>query len=142
MLIWFVVIYLLMLAFALNTGASIFKMVENAYKITLVSAFFPLFLGLYWKRATTQGALAGIAAGFFTWVLLEFFGANNEVWLPQLIGFCAAGAGRVAGSLLPQVAGRAAPLHPEAHAPHAHPSSLTHHVPATGRHHPPGSGQH
>ena len=38
----------IVLAFALNTSASIFKMVKNAYKITLVSAFFPLFLGLYW----------------------------------------------------------------------------------------------
>ncbi len=127
---------LIVLLFALNTSASIFKMVENAYKITLVSAFFPLFLGLYWKRATTQGALTGIAAGFFTWILLEFFGTNNEVWLPQLLGFAAAGAGMIAGSLSPQVVGRPTPLHPETHAPHAHASSLTHHVPATGHHHP------
>jgi Na+/proline symporter len=124
----------IVLAFALNSGASIFKMVENAYKITLVVAFFPLFLGLYWKRATTQGALTAIAAGFFTWVLLEFFGTNNEVWLPQLVGFLAAGAGMAAGSLLPQVVGRPTPLHPDAHAPHSHPASLTHHVPATGHH--------
>jgi SSS family solute:Na+ symporter len=132
----------IVLTFALNSGASIFKMVENAYKITLVSAFWPLFLGLYWKRATTQGALAGIACGFFTWVLLEFFGTNNEVWLPQLVGFIAAGAGIVAGSLLPQVVGHPTPLHPEAHAPHAHPSSLTHHVPATGHHHGSAHTQH
>jgi Na+/proline symporter len=131
----------IVLAFALNSGASIFKMVENAYKITLVSAFFPLFLGLYWKRATTQGALTGIAAGFFTWVLLEFFGTNNEVWLPQLVGFAAAGAGMVAGSLLPQIVGYATPLHPETHTPHPHPASLTHHVPATGHHHH-GGAQH
>jgi solute:Na+ symporter, SSS family len=125
----------IVLLFALNSTASIFKMVENAYKITLVSAFFPLFLGLYWKRATTQGALAGIACGFCTWVLLEFFGTHNEVWLPQLIGFCAAGLGMAAGSLLPQVIGRATPPHPEAHAPHAHASAQ--HVPATGHHHHP-----
>ena len=137
MLIWFVVIYLLILVFALNSAASIFKRVENAYKITLVSAFFPLFLGLYWKRATTQGALASIAAGFLTWVLLEFFGTNNEVWLPQLVGFLAAGAGMILGSLLPQVLGHLTPLNSDAHAPHAHPASHTHHVPATGHHHSP-----
>ena len=91
------------LAFALNSGATIFKMVENAYKITLVSAFFPLLLGLYWKRATTQGALAGIVAGFSTWVALELFGADDAVWPPQLVGFLAAGAAMVAGSLLPQL---------------------------------------
>jgi SSS family solute:Na+ symporter len=130
---------LIVLTFALNSAASIFKMVENAYKITLVSAFWPLFLGLYWKRATTQGALAGIACGFFTWVLLEFFGTNNEVWLPQLVGFIAAGAGMALGSLLPQVVGHATPLHPEALAPHPHPASLTHHVPATGHHHHDGT---
>jgi SSS family transporter len=91
------------LAFALNSGASIFKMVENAYKITLVSAFFPLLLGLYWKRATTQGALAGVIAGFSTWIALELFGADDAVWPPQLVGFLAAGAAMVAGSLLPQL---------------------------------------
>ena len=34
------------LAFALNSDATIFKMVESAYKITLVSAFIPLFAGI------------------------------------------------------------------------------------------------
>ena len=124
----------IVLLFALNSGASIFKMVENAYKITLVTAFFPLFLGLYWQRATTQGALTSIAAGFFTWVLLEFYGTNNEVWLPQLVGFLAAGTGMILGSLLPQVMGHPTPLHPQTH---AHPASHTHHVPATGHHHSP-----
>jgi Na+/proline symporter len=90
------------LAFALNSEASIFKMVENAYKVTLVSAFFPLFLGLYWKRATTQGALAGIAAGLTSWIVLELAG-DDGVWPPQLVGFLAAGAAMVAGSLLPQI---------------------------------------
>jgi Na+/proline symporter len=96
------------LAFALNSESSIFKMVENAYKVTLVSAFFPLFLGLYWKRATSQGALAGIVAGLSTWLLFEYFGGGDgAVWPPQLVGFLAAGAAMVAGSLAPQCYGRA-----------------------------------
>ena len=41
--------------FALNSDASIYKMVENAYKVTLVGAFVPLVCGLYWKRATNLG---------------------------------------------------------------------------------------
>jgi Na+/proline symporter len=136
----------IVLAFALNSGASIFKMVENAYKITLVVAFFPLFLGLYWKRTTTQGALAGIAAGFCVWVLLEFFGTDNDAWPPQLFGFLAAGISMVAGSLLPQVIGRPTPdarhhgAHglPESHgAPglHGHAAGHTNHVAATTHHH-------
>ena len=92
------------LVFALNSEATIFRMVENAYKVTLVTAFFPLFLGLYWKRATTQGALSGILAGLTAWIALELAGGGEDVvWPPQLVGFLAAGAAMVAGSLLPQV---------------------------------------
>ena len=94
------------LAFALNTESTIFKMVENAYKVTLVSAFFPLFLGLYWKRATSQGALAGVVTGLATWLLLEFYAADGAVWPPQLVGFLAAGAAMMAGSLAPQWYGK------------------------------------
>ena len=46
------------LIFALNSQASIFKMVESAYKVTLVAAFIPLVAGLYWRRANTHGAKA------------------------------------------------------------------------------------
>ena len=42
-------------------------MVGNAYKVTLVAAVVPLFAGLFWKRATTQGALLAIAAGMGLW---------------------------------------------------------------------------
>ncbi len=90
------------LAFALNTQASIFKMVENAYKVTLVAAFIPLFAGLYWPRANNQGALCAIAAGLTTWIVLELVGPQTPVWPPQLVGFLMAGAGMVGGSLLPR----------------------------------------
>ena len=43
--------------YALFSDATIYKMVENAYKITLVAAFMPLAAGIYWRRATRQGAL-------------------------------------------------------------------------------------
>ncbi|MFN7085617.1 MAG: sodium:solute symporter family protein [Burkholderiales bacterium] len=125
----------IVLAFALNSGSSIFKMVENAYKVTLVTAFFPLFLGLYWKRANTQGALFAIAGGFSTWALLEIFGGDfTQIWLPQLVGFLAAGAAMIVGSLLPHFVGKPTPR-PETHAPHPHPESLTHHVASTLHHH-------
>ncbi|MBM4124607.1 MAG: sodium:solute symporter [Nitrospira sp.] len=91
----------IVLVFALNSEATIFKMVESAYKVTLVAAFFPLFAGLYWKRATTQGALCAIAAGLTTWMAFELLGPQQPVWPPQLAGFLMAGAGMVAGSLLP-----------------------------------------
>ena len=83
----------MVLAFALNSEASIFKMVESAYKVTLVAAFIPLVAGLYWTRATSQGALAAIGAGLVTWIWLELFGSDNDVCPPQLVGFLMAGAG-------------------------------------------------
>ncbi|MDP9131506.1 MAG: sodium:solute symporter, partial [Nitrospirota bacterium] len=85
-----------------NSEASIFRMVESAYKVTLVAAFVPLCAGLYWSRATTQGALLAITTGLVTWITLELSGSRPPVWPPQLVGFLAASAGMVAGSLLPQ----------------------------------------
>jgi Na+/proline symporter len=90
------------LVFALNSHASIFKMVESAYKITLVAAFIPLCAGLYWRRATTQGALFAITGGLVTWVALEWLGREGSIWPPQLVGFLVAAVGMVVGSLLPQ----------------------------------------
>lgn len=94
------------LTIALWSDASIYKLVVNTYKITLVAAFIPLFAGLYWARATTQGALCAIGLGVVSWVGLELLGPSDAVWPPQLIGFLVAGGGMVAGSLLPQRAQR------------------------------------
>src|SRR6185369_1925698 len=66
----------IVLGFALYSNASIFKMVENAYKITLAGAFVPLFFGAFWKRATTQGALAAIFGGLCAWLLVELLVDN------------------------------------------------------------------
>lgn len=87
--------------FAMNTGSSIYKMVENAYKVTLVAAFVPLAFGLYWKRATTQGALASIFLGIGSWVVLEYV-APEGLWPPQLVGVLLSMAGMLVGSLVPQ----------------------------------------
>lgn len=46
-------------------------MVESAYKITLAGAFIPLIFGAFWKRATSQGALAAIIGGIGSWVMIE-----------------------------------------------------------------------
>ena len=61
----------LVLGFALVSDASIFEMVESAYKITLAGAFVPLFFGAYWQRATAQGALFAIFGGVASWISLE-----------------------------------------------------------------------
>ncbi|MES2936231.1 MAG: sodium:solute symporter family protein [Pseudomonadota bacterium] len=96
----------LVLAYAIRMkGTSIYDLVSSAYQITLVGAFVPLVTGLYWKRATTQGAIVSLAAGIVVWVL--FMPQINEplskMFPGQLAGLIAAFAGMVIGSLAPQV---------------------------------------
>jgi SSS family solute:Na+ symporter len=86
------------MAFALASEASIYQMVQNAYKVTLVSAFAPLVLGLYWKRSTTAGALLAVVAGLGTWLLMELV-APDALVPPQLVGLGFSFAGMVLGSL-------------------------------------------
>ena len=92
----------IVLTFALRSNAPIFKMVENAYKITLVGAFVPLFFGAYWKKSTTQGAFVSIISGVSSWLLIEIFAGEDTLFPPQLIGFAFSLLGMIAGSLLPQ----------------------------------------
>lgn len=93
--------------YSLSSGTTIHKMVENAYKVTLVSAFIPLVAGIYWRRATTQGAMLAIVLGLGSWILMEIFlPEGDSIWPPQLVGLLCAAIGMVAGSLLPEVYGR------------------------------------
>lgn len=85
----------------MSQGTSIYDMVGNAYKVTLVTAFVPLVMGLYWKSASNQGALCAVIGGLATWLLMERFGGDS-IWPPQLAGLLASFAGMLVGSLLPQ----------------------------------------
>ncbi len=82
-------------------GTSIYEMVSGAYQVTLVGAFIPLVFGLYWPRATTQGAIFSIVLGLVTWLLFLATPAGNE-FPAQLAGIVAAFGGMVIGSLGPQ----------------------------------------
>lgn len=95
--------------FALNSNLSIFHMVENAYKVTLVSAFVPLAFGLFWKRATRQGGLAAILLGLSSWLTAEIAFADAAV-PPQMVGLLFSLSGMLAGSLLPQWVSDRAPV--------------------------------
>jgi SSS family transporter len=83
-------------------GSSIYEMVSGAYQVTLVGAFIPLLFGLYWAKATTQGAILAIAFGLSTWLLLLMTPAGEE-FPAQLAGVLASLAGMLIGSLAPQV---------------------------------------
>jgi Na+/proline symporter len=125
----------IVLVFALNSEASIFKMVENAYKVTLAGVFVPLFFGAYWKRGTTQGALAATFGGLSSWLLVEVLVTVSLV-PAQLIGLGVSIVGMIAGSLLPQWIGRPSPqLDPHA-GMHHHAAAETHHTSGHSHHHP------
>ena len=115
------------LGFALYSNASIFKMVENAYKVTLAGAFVPLFAGALWKRATSQGALASIVGGLSSWLLVEFLIEESPV-PPQLIGLAVGFVGMLLGSLLPQWIGRPTPQEDPHAALHHRAAAETHHA--------------
>jgi solute:Na+ symporter, SSS family len=89
----------LVTAFALRSTSSIYEMVGNAYKVTLVGAFVPLAFGLHWRRATTGGALASVTGGLGTWLACEAAWPRGLV-PPQLAGLAVAVLAMVAASLL------------------------------------------
>ena len=84
-----------------SQGTPIYDMVSGAYQITLVGAFVPLVAGLYWRRATTQGAVFSIMLGVLAWLLLMVTPAGEE-FPAQLGGLVMAVLGMVIGSLGPQ----------------------------------------
>ena len=87
--------------FAMNSQLSIFKMVESAYKVTLVAAFVPLAFGVYWPRANSLGGLLAVLGGLVTWISCELL-APNAILPPQLAGLFASVAGMLLGGLVPR----------------------------------------
>lgn len=105
MRICLVVFGLTVLTYALNSNHTIFGMVESAYKITLAGAFVPLFFGAFWKKATSQGALAAIIGGITTWILIEVLVGEESLVPAQLVGLGVSAVGMIIGSLIPQKIG-------------------------------------
>ena len=89
------------LLFALNSKSTMYEMVQNAYKVTLVSCIVPLAAGIYWKRATTAGAMISVVFGLVSWGIAELVAAEATV-PPQLIGLAFSLLGMFAGSLVPR----------------------------------------
>ena len=82
-------------------GTPIYELVSGAYQVPLVGAFVPLVCGLYWERATTQGAVAAVGLGIGMWLLFLAMPWGTQ-FPAQLAGVLAAFAGMVVGSLAPQ----------------------------------------
>lgn len=77
--------------------SNIYELVGESSILSLVSLFAPLTFGLYWKRTSRGGALAGMVLGMLTWIIFEFC----ETSWPSLIPATAVSVlGVVAGSFL------------------------------------------
>ncbi len=91
---------------SLNTKSTMYEMVEGGYKVTLVVAFVPLVCGIYWPRATTQGAIFSILIGVPVWLATEYIylEESENLWRcvpPHLYGLAAAFLGMWLGSTMP-----------------------------------------
>jgi len=90
--------------FALNSRSTMYEMVQNAYKVTLVGAFIPLAAGIYWRRANTAGAITSSLLGLGSWGAMEIWGSES-MWPTQLVGLAFAIVGMLVGSLVRRTSG-------------------------------------
>ena len=96
-----VIFTLAALLFALNSRSTMYEMVQNAYKVTLVSCIVPLAAGIYWKGATAPGAVLSVAFGLVSWGIAEAVAADATV-PPQLVGLGFSALGMLLGSAVPR----------------------------------------
>jgi len=99
---------------SVNSESTMYEMVESGYKVTLVVAFVPLVCGIYWARASTQGAVFSILLSVPVWIGTEYLLAekalldeitSRPLWQcvpPQLYGLAASIIGMLLGSFMPQ----------------------------------------
>jgi Na+/proline symporter len=89
------------LLFALNSTSTMYEMVQNAYKVTLVSCIVPLAAGIYWKRANAVGAMLAVVFGLVSWGIAELAAAEATL-PPQLVGLAFSLLGMLLGSYVPR----------------------------------------
>jgi SSS family transporter len=87
------------LLFALNSKKTMYDMVQNAYTVTLVSAFVPLAAGIFWKRANNAGAALSAVLGLVAWLAADMLAPNAAVPSP-LVGLGFSILGMAAGSFM------------------------------------------
>jgi len=96
-----VVFTLAALLFALNSKSTMYEMVQNAYKVTLVSCIVPLAAGIYWRRANNAGAMLSVVFGLASWTIAELT-APEATLPPQFVGLAFSLLGMVLGSYVPR----------------------------------------
>jgi SSS family solute:Na+ symporter len=104
------------LLFALNSKKTMYDMIQNAYTVTLVSAFVPLAAGVFWKRASNVGAVMAAVFGLVAWLVADFVAGDATV-PPPLVGLGFSIFGMVMGSIIPHERAAAHETH-GGHSPH------------------------
>jgi SSS family transporter len=84
---------------------NIYTLCTQSWGILLVGVVAPMFAGVYWKKATTPGAIAGALAGTVSWI--AFTVCLPENYPSNLFGLAVSCVAVVVVSLLTQ---KAAPL--------------------------------
>jgi Na+/proline symporter len=100
--VMFVTFTLAALLFALNSKSTMYEMVQNAYKVTLVSCIVPLAAGIFWKRSSNVGAVLSVVFGLVSWTIAEWTTTDDTVIPAQLVGLGFSIVGMVLGSLVPR----------------------------------------
>jgi SSS family solute:Na+ symporter len=88
------------LLFALHSKRTMYDMIQNAYTVTLVSAFVPLAAGIFWKRANNVGAVLSAVFGLVAWLAADALAGDATVPAP-LVGLGFSIFGMVMGSFIP-----------------------------------------
>jgi Na+/proline symporter len=76
--------------------SNIYELVSESSILSLVSLFVPLTLGLYWKKASSVGALLSMVIGMLTWIIFEAFDSEWPSLVPATL---ASFAGMLVGSM-------------------------------------------
>lgn len=84
---------------------NIYRLCQEAWGVLLTGVFAPMAAGVYWKKANTEGAIAGAVAGVVSWLLFKVFLPEN--YPHNLFGFVISSVVLVAVSLLTQKRSRA-----------------------------------
>jgi Na+/proline symporter len=98
------------LLFALNSKQTMYDMIQNAYTVTLVSAFVPLAAGVFWRRANNAGAILSAVFGLVAWLLADALAADAML-PPPLAGLAFSVFGMLMGSLVPRERAHAQSAH-------------------------------
>ena len=65
--------------------SNIYELVGESSVLSLVTLFAPLMLGLYWKRASSVGAMASMIGGLLAWIFFQVYKISIPALVPAVL---------------------------------------------------------